>query len=180
MIRFRFTPEKALEAVEWMLGRRELLDFHTILKTAYFADRAALNEFGRPVFGATYKAMNYGPVPLEIYEMLKCEPYWLSELERGGYPWEREGYHLRLKEAPRNREPEHLSEEDVRLLDEAFDRSLGMTFDERTRETHGLDWLRGIENPAGIMKYEDMIDLAHPRRDELIRELEKLGPHLVL
>ncbi len=180
MIHFRFSPEKALEAVEWMLRRRDRLDFHTILKAAYFADRQALNELGRPVFGATYKAMNYGPVPLEIYEMLKCEPYWLSELKRDAYPWEREGYHLRLGEAPRNRAPEHLSEEDMRLLEEAFSRSLGMTFDERTRETHGLDWLRGMESATGIMRYEDMIDPGHPRRDELIRELEKLGPHLVL
>ncbi len=180
MIRFRFNPGKALDAVEWMLGRRAPLDFHSILKTFYFADKQAINEVGRPVFGATYKAMNYGPVPLEVYEMLKCEPYWLSELGRDAYPWKREGYHLRLREPVRNEPAIHLSEEDMRRLEEAFDLSLGMTFDERTRETHGFDWLRGMENASGLMDYADMIDPDRPGRDELIDELRKLGPHLVL
>lgn len=58
-IRFRFAPAKARSAVQWMLGeaRPEPLDLHTILKTCYFADKAHLNRWGRPVFGARCRAM---------------------------------------------------------------------------------------------------------------------------
>ena len=72
MITFRFRPVKVIEAVSWMLRTAksdptdpaEQLDLHTILKTCYFADKRALNEIGRPVFGAKYIAMRYGPVPV--------------------------------------------------------------------------------------------------------------------
>ena len=186
MIRFRFRPEKALEAVRWMLhrtaqmrDRSAALDFHTILKAAYFADRKLLNEAGRPVFGADYRAMNYGPVPVEIYEMLKCEPYWLSELGIGDYPWRRQGYHVRLQGTPAN-DLRHLSELDMQALEAGFERAASMTFDERTRETHGLDWVRGLDRPGKRMDYADMIDPDNPRREDIIAELERLGPRIVL
>ena len=89
MIKFRFNPRKAYEGILWMLsqanGRRDL---HAVLKACYFADKSHLNEYGRPVFGARYQAMPYGPVPLQIYEMLKGEPHWYRNLgstaSRGG------------------------------------------------------------------------------------------------
>jgi hypothetical protein len=186
MIRFRFQPRKALEAIRWMLCqatrtpyRGRSLDFHTILKSAYFADRKLLNEAGRPVFGADYRALNYGPVPVEIYEMLKCEPYWLSELDLDDYPWRREGYHVHLEELPAN-DMRYLSELDMQALEEGFNRAASMTFDERTRETHGMDWVRGLDRPGKRMDYADMIDPDNPRREDIIAELERLGPRIVL
>ena len=179
MIRFRFQPRKALEAVQWMLRQRARLDFHTILKAAYFADKKLLNAAGRPVFGAKYRAMNYGPVPVEIYEMLKCEPYWLSELQLDEYPWRREGYHVCLEGAPTN-ELRHLSELDMEVLDEGFQKAASMTFDERTRATHGMDWVKALERPDGQMDYADMIDPDNPRRKDIIAELERLGPRIAL
>lgn len=95
-IRFKFSAVKAFVAIQWMLQQRQRLDLHAILKTCYFADKAHLNEFGRPIFGATYRAMRFGPVPIEVYEMLKGESLWLAELETDRYPWVLEGYTIRL------------------------------------------------------------------------------------
>jgi hypothetical protein len=67
------------------------LDLHTILKTCYFADKDHLNRNRRPIFGATYRAMRFGPVPLETYEMTKRDPIWLPELDADSYPWSLEG-----------------------------------------------------------------------------------------
>ncbi|MDP1669836.1 Panacea domain-containing protein [Phaeovulum sp.] len=176
MIRFTFSPLKATGAVTWMLSRSAQLDLHTILKAAYFADKHALNEQGRPVFGATYRAMNYGPVPLEIYEMLKGEPLWLPEIGRDDYPWERQGHFITRKtDQPINLD--HLSEMDLAALETGYERSRGLTFDERTQATHGSDWTKAY---PGTMAYEDMIDPDRPDRVGLLRELERLGPHLVL
>ena len=68
-------------------GEAGPLDLHAVLKACYFADKSHLNEYGRPVFGAVYRAMKYGPVPLEIYEMLKGEPLWLWETKQEDFPW---------------------------------------------------------------------------------------------
>lgn len=153
MIAFRFSPEKARAAIQWMIAESPRIDLHTLLKACYFADKAHLNKYGRPVFGATYRAMRFGPVPLEIYEMAKCEPYWLAEMRIEEYPWRLEGFRLRLT----GNDPDlsALSETDREELNAGLQLSKSMTFTERTAATHGRDW-RGAN--LGPMKYEDMFD----------------------
>ena len=161
----------------------EPLDFHTILKTAYFADKRMLNKYRRPIFGATYRAMNYGPVPVEIYEMLKCEPYYLSELDLDDYPWERKGYRVKLIESSRCNEilnPTGIAEADLIFLAQEFERSRGMSFNQRTKETHQMDWVRGIKHPDNRMAYEDMIADDNPNREEILEYLISMGVRIVL
>lgn len=154
MIRFRFSPAKVRAALLWMIERQPGIDLHTALKSCYFADRQHLNEHGRPVFGATYRAMRFGPVPLEIYEMAKGEPIWLAELGAERYPWTLNGYSLYRNG---NEEPEMdvLSASDLEALTSGFERSRTMTFNERTAATHGDDWQAAN---LGLMSYEDMLD----------------------
>lgn len=153
-IRFKFAPRKALAALHRMVRERPGVDLHTVLKACYFADKAQLNAHGKPVFGATYRAMPFGPVPLEIYEMAKGEAYWLAELGIEHYPWTIDGYRLRLSA---NDEPDMgcLSDSDREALEAGFRRSGGMTFDARTQATHGADWQAA---GLGPMRYEDMLD----------------------
>ncbi|RAI42559.1 type II toxin-antitoxin system antitoxin SocA domain-containing protein [Rhodoplanes roseus] len=162
-IRFKFSPEKARAAIHWMVREKPGIDLHALLKACYFADRAHLNAFGRPIFGATYRAMKFGPVPLEIYEMAKGEPLWLADLGMDAYPWRLDGFRLRLVA---NSEPDIsvLSESDVDALKEGLGRSTSMSFDARTSATHGADWQAA---ELGIMSYEDMIDDS-PDKAELV------------
>ena len=153
-IRFRFAPQKAYTAILWMISEKPNIDLHTMLKACYFADKRHLNEHGRPVFGATYKAMKFGPVPLEIYEMAKGEPLWLPELDVDVYPWALNGYRLYLtnNDFPAQ---DALSESDREALEEGFRTSGGMNFNARTAVTHGIDWQKA---KLGRMKYEDMFE----------------------
>lgn len=154
VIRFKFRPEKALAAIHWMVSEQSPIDLHTMLKACYFADKEHLNEHGRPIFGATYQAMRWGPVPLEIYEMAKGEALWLAELGLKRLPWRRDGADLILRS---NAEPElsALSRSDIDALRAAHSKSRSMTFSARTAATHGRDWQRA---DMGIMRYEDMIE----------------------
>ncbi|WP_025770995.1 type II toxin-antitoxin system antitoxin SocA domain-containing protein [Thioalkalivibrio sp. HK1] len=183
-IRFRFAPKKCLQAVQWMLlTANEPLDFQTILKAAYFADKRMLNKHRRPIFGATYRAMNYGPVPVEVYEMLIEEPYHLSELDLDDYPWKRKGHRVSLIDSGHQDEilnPTSIAEADLAFLEEEFERSRGMSFNQRTEETHQMDWVRGIERPDSRMAYEDMIAYDHPHRKEMIEDLTSIGVRIVL
>ena len=169
-ITFKFAPTKARAAILWMLEQDPRIDLHTVLKTCYFADKIHLNEHGRPIFGATYRAMRFGPVPLEIYEMAKGEPLWLPELDMDTYPWKLRGHHLcRIRNE--RVDTSDLSESDMEALQEGYRRSTRMTFNERTRATHGPDWQAA---DMGIMRYEDMLDDS-PRKDELIAYLRESG-----
>lgn len=181
MIRFKFAPLKALAAIHWMVRNyarvadvQASIDLHAMLKTCYFADKRHLNEHNRPIFGATYRAMKFGPVPLEIYEMAKGEALWLPEVNRDRYPWRLEGFRLALED---NGEPnlDYLSETDFLILRESFNLSTHMTFDARTAATHGSDWQAA---ELGVMRYEDMID--EDKRGVLIPYLTEHAKHIRL
>ena len=159
-----------------MIRRVPGIDLHTMLKACYFADKKHLNEHGRPIFGATYRAMKFGPVPLEIYEMAKGDPLWLSEIDAARYPWELvEGYRLVMKD---NAEPDlsSLSESDLEALQYGQKLSVNMTFNSRTAATHGRDWQAA---DLGTMRYEDMFDDI-PDREQRIAYLREAGRHLRL
>jgi uncharacterized phage-associated protein len=174
-IRFKFAAQKAFAAIHWMVTQRNGLDLHAALKTCYFADKTHLNEQGRPIFGATYRAMRFGPVPLEIYEMMKGDALWKAELGKEQFPWDLSGYHLRCIA---NSEPDMdvLSETDMEHLARGLETSTSMDFSERTDATHGSDWQRAS---LGIMQYEDMIEDG-PDRAAIIAYLEASSNYMRL
>lgn len=166
MIRFKFAADKALAAIHWMALRHEGIDLHAGLKACYFADKAQLNEHMRPIFGATYRAMRFGPVPVEIYEMMKGEQLWLAELGLDMFPWRLDGYRLRPV-GHDQLDLSALSSSDQRHFGEALKTSLGMSFGERTAATHGLDWQAA---ELGAMRYEDMI-ADRPDKPDIVASL---------
>lgn len=175
VIRFKFSPAKAKAAIQWMLEQRQALDLHALLKACYFADKEHLNKYGRPIFGATYQAMKYGPVPLEIYEMAKGEPIWLAEMEEDQYPWQLNGYRLCMTPNARPN-MDVLSETDLECLGLGFNQSVSMNFDARTAATHGRDWQAAN---LGLMRYEDMFDET-PSNAERIDYLRETAPFIRL
>lgn len=166
-IRFKFSPEKARAAIHWIVSAQHDIDLHAALKTFYFADKSHLNAYGRPIFGANYKAMRFGPVPLEVYEMIKGESLWLIESGVENFPWQLQGHRLKSTD---NSEPnlDVLSATDILHFRDGLQRSIGMSFNERTSATHGRDWQKAN---MGIMSYEDMIDDG-PNKQAIITHLE--------
>ncbi|WP_188129472.1 Panacea domain-containing protein [Rhizobium sp. RU20A] len=151
------------------------MDLHTALKSCYFADRTHLNTCGRPIFGATYRAMKFGPVPVEIYEMMKGEALWKAELGLERFPWELTGYRLRRTS---NTQPDldDLSESDIEHLANGFERSRQLTFSERTEATHGDDWQKAN---LGLMRYEDMLEET-PQKMRIVEQLSANGRYMRL
>lgn len=168
MIRFKFAPEKAHAALHKMVSDHSGIDLHAALKACYFADKTHLNEHFRPIFGATYRAMRFGPVPLEIYEMAKGESLWLAELGVDTLPWRLDGYRL-VSSSPQQVDMSALSPSDHSHLSRGIARSLSMNFNERTAATHGSDWQAA---ELGRMHYEDMLD-DRPEKDEIIASLRE-------
>ncbi|WP_314188789.1 Panacea domain-containing protein [Paracoccus yeei] len=173
--RYRFAAEKALQAVHWMVSQGVPVDLHAALKTAYFADKSHLNEHLQPIFGATYRAMKFGPVPLEIYEIIKGEALRMWELGREDLPWKLDGYKLRLV----SNEPvimDAFAQSEIEHLEAAFRRSVRMSFTERTAATHGRDWQAAN---GGTMSYEDMIE-DRPDAEDAINFIQETARHVRL
>ena len=175
VIRFKFAPAKAKAAIQLLLDGQTHMDLHALLKSFYFADKSHLNKYRRPIVGGTYRAMKFGPVPLEVYEMTKSESIWLAELECQDFPWKLDGYLVRPT-ITGGANTGVLSATDVEDLHAAKAKSLQMTFTERTIATHGADWQAAN---LGIMKYEDMLDDG-PDKHLTIAYLREAAPYMRL
>lgn len=75
MLYFKFNEEKALSAILYIT--KKLMEggikvgLHKVFKIFYFADQKHLSRYGRPITGDHYIAMEHGPVPSRIYDMVK-------------------------------------------------------------------------------------------------------------
>lgn len=153
-IRFMFVADKALSILHMLALQYAGIGITTVLTACYFAEKAHLNLCGRPIFGASYRAMPSGPVPVEIYQMLKSEPYWLAETAKDRFPWETRGTNL-FPVVFENPDLMCLSKSDVAAIDAAVDKARRLKLDRRTADTHGPDWQNAR---LGWIAYEDMFD----------------------
>lgn len=60
---------------------------YDLVKTLFLADRAHLNEWGRPVTYDNYCAMLHGPVPSLAYDLLKGNAKAMNDHRLDGLPW---------------------------------------------------------------------------------------------
>ena len=75
MLKFNFDKKKAISAILYvsksLQKARISQDLHKIFKILYFADQKHLARYGRPIIGDFYIAMDHGPVPSQIYDIIK-------------------------------------------------------------------------------------------------------------
>lgn len=138
----QFQLATALNAMLFALARLNgVTDMHKLCKILYFADQRHLSEYGRSITGDTYIAMQYGPVPSNVDDILKAV--------RGDSFFARYVDNLKDKIVFKNRyilaaltapDMDELSETDVECLEYAVDLCRDKSFDELTRLSHGLAW----------------------------------------
>ena len=136
----QFDKVKALNALLYVANRVQRKDFHKIFKIIYFADRQHLADWGRPITGDTYIAMEAGPVPSRLYDMLKIvrgDSYY-SDTEGLGRYFQIENwmYIHPLQDADLNK----LSANEQEALSEAIAKYSKLSFDEIKEKSHDVAW----------------------------------------
>jgi uncharacterized phage-associated protein len=72
MVKAKFDQRKALHAILFVVTRLpKPANVYNVLKCLYYADRQHLQEFGRPIYGDTFYALEHGPIPSAAYEIIK-------------------------------------------------------------------------------------------------------------
>ena len=157
-VRFAFDREAARAALAYLQQKLPGLTRHQAFKLLYLADLLHLERYGRPITGDKYVAMNYGPVPSNLYDFVK---------ERSG-----SGRQLPTVRA----DLEELSRSDIRVLDEIIKKFGRHSFSERTEITHDAAWhaarRRAPGDRAPAMLWEEIIRANIAHADELLRFLE--------
>ena len=134
----QFDKTKALNALLYVANRVQRKDFHKIFKIVYFADRQHLAEWGRPITGDTYIAMDAGPVPSRMYDMLKIVrgDSYLPDTEGLGKFFKVENwmYVQPLVDADLNK----LSKNEQEALDDSIAKYAGLSYDEIKEKSHDI------------------------------------------
>lgn len=137
MIRFQFNESKAIEALAYVAEQWPGITPFYVSKVLFFADRDHLRDYGRPVIGDVYIAMDNGPVPSRIYDMIKgkldffADPHAVHEALRvdknGNYP---------KVFAKRKVDLDQFSETDIAALRKAIEFCRGKSFSYLSGLTH--------------------------------------------
>lgn len=174
-VSFDFDFEKALAAVLYIASRTDgsvtALDKYKTSKLLFLAEKYHLVRHGRPIFGDTYKALPYGPIPQNMLDLLSAVLERESILPDGSrartladslevdrhfsYP------RIRARVQP---DLDVFSTSDVMALDHVI-ATYGRTgFHELKAITHGMvTYMRAWENrppnsSAAVMAFEDFFE----------------------
>jgi hypothetical protein len=150
--------EAAVAALTYIAERIEEPTFHSVCKVLYGAEKRHLEE-ALPIVGDTYVAMQRGPVPSVLYDMLErlrdprqspsIDPRLVELVKRH---LEVRGRYRLLVLSPADTEA--LSASSRKCLDAAVAEIGRMHFSERTRWSHDAAWEAAAEN--GVMTWQSI------------------------
>ena len=160
MTTFGFDKSKAVNACLFILNKIGKLDYHKLFKILYFAEQQHLIKYGRPITGDEYQAMNFGPVPSIIYDILKAvehknNPFINHNEYIGQFGISREG-RKPFVQAKAVANEEELSISEIELLDKSIADHKDLSFEQLTKKSHDKAWETYSQSDDIEMSYIDI------------------------
>jgi uncharacterized phage-associated protein len=186
-IRFRPKEPKILEAVLFLIQecaqtRGHAPSQYDIVKTIFLADRAHLNNYGRPITFDNYVAMTHGPVPSFTYDLLKPTFDFGRVYGDPRPPWtvERVGNISRFVGVARSPNLRVLSKTDIDALRDALATIMSLSFSQVRKLTHQdaayLDaWQGDGEAQSYPMRYALLLEEPEPDRIEDLAHIAEVA-----
>ncbi|MDR1027086.1 MAG: SocA family protein [Rickettsiales bacterium] len=133
-----FVPDidKIKQSIFYIMGRGEARPYH-IMKILFEADKFHINNYGRPVAGASIMAEAHGTTPRQARDIV-------AEMWGVGTDFFNNNNSLDSKESP---DMSYLSGSDKKALDVGFDKYGKKTTEEVERLNHRESaWIKALEN----------------------------------
>ena len=144
MGKFKFDKEKAISTVLYIAEKLPQADLHKLSKILYFADQKHLVKYGSPIVGDFYIAMDNGPVPSQIYDMLKTvrgDSLFITNEYKKYFRVEQTYIVIPLTKP----DLDEFSESDIECIDEAILENKDLDFKALKKKSHGEAY-----NSAGL------------------------------
>jgi uncharacterized phage-associated protein len=171
-------------AMQLARGRGRPVTQYDLVKTLFLADRAHLNEWGRPITYDNYAAMLHGPVPSLAYDLLKANAKALRDCHISQLPWtaapQARGvqYYSPIDDAL---SPEDfLSQSDLEALADALGTVLRLGFGQIRRLTHeDPAYVDAWREEGGKAAYDMRLGLLFDEPDfERANQLAEYSPYV--
>ncbi len=156
-----FDREKAIEAILFIAHSLPNATMHSISKIFYLADKQHLQDYGRLICGDRYIAMEYGPVPSAIYDMMKV-PTGRIRIDPDIDDFIIEAFTVVLgRNILPKRQPEMalISESEIDCIEQIIHQHGQKTFGQLTDMTHDSAWDSTEENqPISLIDIAKTLD----------------------
>ncbi len=179
MRRFKMSWEKCLEGMHLLASEQAGITPYYLSKIFYFADKEHLLDYGRPISGDRYIAMENGPVPSSIYDIIKrnefLEDWIIEDYEKR---IEKSGLHMKAKEPFVARA---LSKSDTEYLIKSLKKYIGMSFGQLKELSHKEEgWKEAWKNPGlnNEMDLDLWIGDDLGPRDEVLEEISEKNAYI--
>lgn len=161
-ITFRFNPEKAIQAITYLLVRLgQPVDKVKLTKLLYLADRQSFIDHGVSITGDRLVAMPYGPVPSACLDLLNGMPNINPDLI---YPYIHvEDNQISLRQVA---SPDLLTPEDRNILDDIVKHYGNMPKWQLVKQTHNLPEYTElfVENTSTTIPFEAIAKAGNDER----------------
>jgi uncharacterized phage-associated protein len=144
-MKFKFDIENSIAALLYIVNQIEVADLHKISKILYFADQKHLVRYGSPITGDFYCAMDYGPVPSRIFDILKTVrgDSLINTKEYTRYFSVDNSYIIKALISP---DLDEFSESDLECLNESINENKDLTFKKLVDKSHGKAYYSASSN----------------------------------
>ena len=159
-----FRKDETMQALLYILSKIELCNIHKAFKILYFADQMHLAQYGRSITGDTYIAMEYGPVPSSLYDIVKAvrgDSYFAAQAEEFRPLIAFHNKYTMKALLPPNLD--YLSPTDIECLDRYIAQLDPLSFEEITILSHGEAWQNTAQNRN--ISFKDMMREAGESED---------------
>ena len=190
-VQFGFDFDRALAAMVYIASKPEAtgLDMYKMCKLVFLGDKLHVVRFGRPITGDELRAMDFGPVPSNVYDLLKAilaqgeahEHEHVRTLSQH-LAIDRRYQHPRFQTAKPLDYTYFLSSSELNALDEVVAAHGHKSFDELYNLTHAMpsytkvweDPNRSSRNP--LMSFEDLFtndsEAIEGAKEEMVEDYE--------
>ena len=138
-IGFVFNVEKSIHVILYIIQQSKgKINQHNLWRIVFEADKYHLNNHEIPVTGSIYRNMGFGPVPVNICNIIKGSNISKKHLQEAGmtklpYKYDKESQILSSSALP---DHDHFIETDVEALDHSIRKYGTMNIEELRQENH--------------------------------------------
>jgi hypothetical protein len=139
-----FDYEKAMQALLYVVAELQSPGFHKSFKVLYFAEQEYLRDWGNTLTGDTFIKMTDGPVPSNIYNMVKAAAGrdYGTQLEEATVSYAKQN--LRVKDhvlfALRPPDVDFLAETERECIDHAIQLCRNLSYADIKQMSHDMAW----------------------------------------
>lgn len=190
LIEYKRNSAKIIEGLVWIANSCPGIDHYHVVKTCFVADKLHLNKYGRPVFGDIYIAMEYGPVPSYVLDVINTNKRNVSDDEMNKI-------NLSIQILSDNKrkliypkkiaDANYFSGTELECLNAALTMVRNMTLDELKVMTHKeKSWnnawnkRRKSGQMSELMYVEDIIDEDNENKEYIMEYIKDTFPNIVL